>query len=277
MAVLCFQSSVVVGHVGNRAAALPLQRLGIEPWCIDTVQFSNHPAYGGHNGRVVPPGEVVALLDGVARLGVLSRCRAVLSGYLGDAGTGPVVLDAVARIRDACPRALYLCDPVMGDGGRLYVADGVVDFLRTRAVPAADIATPNAFEAELLTGIAVRTPEDARDAARAIRGRGPKIAVVTGLRLGDRLGAVLQVEGASWIVESPAIAAAGHGAGDLFAAVFLGRLLGGLTPLAALEAAVASVHGVLQIAAGRGATDLALVAAQEAIVAPTSVFPARRL
>src|SRR3546814_15633964 len=36
---------------------------------------------------------------------LLERCDAVLSGYLGAAGTGAVVLDAVARVRAANPRA----------------------------------------------------------------------------------------------------------------------------------------------------------------------------
>ena len=118
MAILSIQSSVAAGHVGNSAAVFPLQRLGFEVWRVDTVVFSNRPAHGRHTGRVVPGGEVAALLDGLEALGVWPRCEATISGYLGAPETGAVVAGAVARIRAARPDALYLCDPVIGDRGR---------------------------------------------------------------------------------------------------------------------------------------------------------------
>ena len=40
--VLSIQSHVVQGHVGNKAAVLPLQLLGIDVDAINSVQFSNH-------------------------------------------------------------------------------------------------------------------------------------------------------------------------------------------------------------------------------------------
>src|SRR3546814_12951965 len=49
---------------------------------------------------------------GLAARGLFSRCTAVLSGYLGEAATGPVVLDAVRQVKTARPDALFCCDPV---------------------------------------------------------------------------------------------------------------------------------------------------------------------
>ena len=43
--VLSVQSSVVSGYVGNRAAMFPLQLLGFDVDCINSVQFSNHTGY----------------------------------------------------------------------------------------------------------------------------------------------------------------------------------------------------------------------------------------
>jgi len=51
MNILSIQSHVAYGHVGNSAAVFPLQRLGVEVWPIDTVQFSNHTGYGKWQGR----------------------------------------------------------------------------------------------------------------------------------------------------------------------------------------------------------------------------------
>ena len=132
--VLSIQSTVAYGRVGNRAAVFALERLGHEVWPIDTVAFSNHPAHGGFRGRVVPAAEVAELVEGLAARGVLGRADAVLSGYLGDAATGPVVADAVRRVRAANPDALYCCDPVIGEVGRgVYVRPGIAEVIRGRA------------------------------------------------------------------------------------------------------------------------------------------------
>ena len=132
MPILSIQSSVVYGHVGNSVAALPLMRLGHEVWRLDTVAFSNHPGHGGFSGRVVPPAEIAELLRGLKALGVLADCRAVLSGYLGEAGTAAVVADAVSSAKSANPKAIYLLDPVIGDGGRVFVRPGVPEAIVAR-------------------------------------------------------------------------------------------------------------------------------------------------
>src|SRR6266852_8141933 len=91
--VLSVQSRVAYGHVGNAASVFPLQRLGIEAWALDTVAFSNHTGHGRWRGSAVPAAVIADLFEGIAELGVLPRIDAVLSGYLGDAAIGPVLLD----------------------------------------------------------------------------------------------------------------------------------------------------------------------------------------
>ena len=98
--VLSVQSWVAFGNVGNTAALFPLQRLGCETWSLNTVAFSNHTGYGKWRGAAVPASEIAALFEGIAELGVLPRCDAVLSGYLGEAETGPVLLDIVTRVNE---------------------------------------------------------------------------------------------------------------------------------------------------------------------------------
>src|SRR3954465_4260861 len=113
--VLSVQSRGAYGHVGNAASVFPLQRLGIEAWALDTVAFSNHTGHGRWRGAVVAAAAIAEIFEGIADLGVLERCDAVLSGYIGAAETGPVLLDIVSRVRAANPRALFCCDPVIGD------------------------------------------------------------------------------------------------------------------------------------------------------------------
>jgi len=269
--VLSVQSWVACGNVGNAAALFPLQRLGCETWSLNTVAFSNHTGYGKWRGGTVPATEIEALFDGIDELGVLPRCDAVLSGYLGDAETGPVLLDIVARVKRANPRALFACDPVMGDvGPGWYVRAGIPEFYRDRAMAVADIATPNRFELEWLTGGPVRTVAEAGAAAATLRERGPGIVLVTSLEPEtDRTAAVAVGPEGAWAVETPRLPIEATGCGDAVAALFLGWLLKGKAVPEALAAAIAAIYGVIEATMHSGSGELALIAAQEELVSPS--------
>jgi pyridoxine kinase len=147
--ILSVQSHVVYGHVGNSAAVFPLQRLGREVWPLMTVQFSSHTGYAGWRGRAFDAGLIDECVAGLQAIGALSRCAGLLTGYLGKAEIGEAALRALERVRAANREAAYACDPVIGDAGRgPYVAAGVGEFFRDRAVPLATLVTPNAFELE---------------------------------------------------------------------------------------------------------------------------------
>ncbi|MEG0142289.1 MAG: pyridoxal kinase, partial [Comamonas sp.] len=188
--VLSIQSHVAYGHVGNDAAMLPLQLLGIEPVAVHTVQFSNHTGYGEFKGQVFTPAHVQDVLDGLRARGVLERCTAVLSGYLGDAGVGEAILAAVQEVRASQPKAYYLCDPVMGDVGRgVFVRPGIPEFLRKRALSQASVITPNHYEFELLCGGPLTTVQAATQAARSMlrqmHDSQSALIVITSLRTDD--------------------------------------------------------------------------------------------
>jgi pyridoxine kinase len=278
--VLSVQSRVAYGHVGNAASVFPLQRLGIEAWALDTVAFSNHTGHGQWRGAVVPATQIAELFEGVAALGVLPQIDAVLSGYLGDATTGPVLLDIVDRVRAANPRALFCCDPVIGDVDTgSYVTAGIAEFFRDRALALADIITPNRFELEYLTGHSVATLAEAGvAAAAALRALGPKIVLVTSLEVEpDRLAMLAAGPDGVWAVETPRLPVMLNSCGDVTAALFLGQLLRGESLADALTLTAASMYGVIETTMRLGRYELALVAAQEELVAPTLNVTARWL
>jgi len=279
MDVLSIQSSVAYGHVGNDAATFALQRLGVEAWRLDTVTFSNHPAHGGFRGWAEPAERLTDLLDGLAERGFLARCEAVLSGYLGTAANGAVVADAVTRLRAHRPAAPYCCDPVMGDRPQgLFVAADIPAMFRDRLLPLADIATPNAFELERLTGLPATDRASALTAARTLLAAGPKLAVVTGLPAAGEAVETLAVTGdGAWSAVCPRVAAPAFGAGDTFTAILLARWLEKRDPARALAFAVSTVHALLVETARTGADELRLVAAQDAILAPPRLFSAQRI
>jgi len=275
MTILSIQSRVVAGHVGNSAAVPALQRMGHDVWAIDTVTYSNHPAHGGHTGQARPAAELRDLLRGLAAGGRLAACDGLLSGYLGSAENGAVVLDALARVRDVRPDAVLLCDPVMGDRGNVYVEPAIVDFFRTKAAGAADILTPNAFEASLLTGVRVESVDQALAAADILHRQGADAVVITGVAEGDDV-TTLALDGAgAWTVTTPRIERPGFGAGDLFAALLLGHRLARLPLAECLERAVASVYAVMLRGKNDDTPDLPLVAALDMLAAPDVIFRAR--
>lgn len=277
--ILSIQSWVACGNVGNCAALFPLQRLGFDTWSLNTVAFSNHTGYGKWRGGAVPAHEIAALFEGIAELGVLPHCDAVLSGYLGEAETGPVLLDIVARVKQANPRALYCCDPVMGDfAPGWYVSPDIREFYRDRALAVADIATPNRFELEWLTGRRVVTIDEAAAAAEALRRPGPEIVLVTSLEpAADRLAVVAAGPEGSWAVETPRRPIEATGCGDAVAALFLGWLLKEKPVPEALALTVAAIWGVIEATIGAGGGELALIAAQDELVAPSRTILPQKL
>lgn len=278
MSILSIQSWVAYGRVGNRAAVFPLERLGHEVWPVNTVNFSNHPAYGSHRGGVYHPGDVAEVIGEIEARGAFGRCRAVLSGYLGAAGTGRVVLDAVDRVRAVDERVIYALDPVMGDVvGGIYVDKGLPAFFRSHAVPKADIVLPNVFELGLLVGRDVRSLEDAIAAAARLLHQGPEIVVVTGLRRDDRVSTLLVTPGQAWRSTTPWVDVASWGAGDLFSAIFLGKFLDSADPIWSLGQAMGATYGILRETRRLGADSLAVAAAQAEIAEPSEITPVRAL
>jgi pyridoxine kinase len=282
MNILSIQSHVAFGHVGNASATFPMQRLGHEVWPIHTVQFSNHTGYGSWTGRVFDGQAIEELVDGVAARGVLPSCDGVLSGYMGSADIGEAILSTVDRVRAANGRALYCCDPVIGDVGRgVYVRPGIPDLIRDRALPAADIVTPNQFELDLLSGASSETTEAAKRAVASVQGRGPRAVLVTSLHTegtpADAVDLLAGEGGRAWRLRTPRLDVGVNGAGDAIAALFFVHYLQTGSVRAALERAASSVFGILQRTAEAGSREILLVAAQDEIVRPSRVFAAEEV
>jgi pyridoxine kinase len=277
--ILSIQSWVSYGHVGNASAVFPLQRLGAEVWAVNTVQFSNHTGYGSWTGHVLSGEQIASLVEGIAARGVLGRCDAVLSGYMGDVGIGEAIAEAVARVKAANPAALYCCDPVIGDDDTgIYVRPGIDALMRDRALPLADIATPNRFELENLTGLACDTLASTKEAIGRLQAIGPRTVLVTSLRTDetpdDSIDMVAGEGGAFHRLRTPRLPVSVNGAGDAIAALFLFHRLRSGSAATALECAGASIFGLLRRTLEAGSREILTVAAQDEFVTPTARFAA---
>jgi len=279
MNLLSIQSHVVYGHVGNDAAVFPLQRLGVEVWPIHTVQFSNHTGYGAWRGEVFGAEAIGDVMQGIEERSVLPSCDGVLSGYMGSAGIGAAILDAVDRVKAANKNALYCCDPVIGDIGRgIFVRPGIPEFMRERAVPAADIVTPNQFELDLLSGLTSKTVAEAINACGALQAMGPRTVLVTSLHVEetpkDSIDLMAFGPDGGFRVRTPLLDLSVNGAGDMIAALFFFHALKSNSTAQALSLAASSVFGILKKTFDSSAREIVLIAAQDEIVKPSRVFRA---
>lgn len=267
MKILSIHSAVAWGRVGNSALTLPLGLRGCEVVAVNTTRLAHHPGYGAFHGAVEDPAVLGEIVDGLEAVGALGAVDGMLSGYLGDAGTADPVLAARVGMRAGSP---YLCDPVLGDADKgIYVRTGVVEAVRDRLLPAADILTPNLFELGILAGAPVAGEADALAAARALIARGPStIAVTSAPASAGRTGILLVTSDEAWSMTTPLIACDAKGTGDLFAALLLHGAITLPDIRAAAEAALSEVWQTLERTRRQGLTELAVLPSPEDAAPP---------
>eukprot|EP01039_Chlorochromonas_danica_P004867 gene4867-5335_t len=181
--VLSIQSHTVYGYVGNKAATFPLQTMGFNVDCINTVSLSNHPAYEkGTKGRALEEEVFADIIEGL-EMNQLMNYDLILTGYTRSRQHLEIVASTVRKVRVANPTAAYLCDPVLGDNGQFYVPADLLDVYKDSLLPLATIITPNMFESQVLSGVTITTLDDALLAASRLHALGPDIVIMTGLSL----------------------------------------------------------------------------------------------
>ncbi|KAI3462594.1 hypothetical protein Pfo_019257 [Paulownia fortunei] len=166
--VLSIQSHTVQGYVGNKSAVFPLQLLGYDVDPINSVQFSNHTGklllslysyrYPTFKGQVLNGDQLWNLVEGLDANNLLYYTH-----------------------------LLTVCDPVLGDEGKLYIPQELVSVYREKVVPVASMLTPNEFEAELLTGFRIVSEQDGREACNILHAAGPSKVVITSKNIDGNL------------------------------------------------------------------------------------------
>lgn len=282
MNILSIQSHVAYGHVGNSAAVFPLQRAGHEVWPIHTVNFSNHTGYGDWGGPMIPASDVTAIVDGIEKRGAFSRIDAILSGYQGGPDIAGAIVDAVNRIKAVNPKALYACDPVMGNAkSGCFVSDEIPPLLRDKVVPVADIITPNQFELGYLTDSSVNTLEETLAAVKKAQDIGPKTVLVTSVQRPetdeDEIE-MLAVDGERvYLVATPKLPFKRNGSGDVTAALFTGHYVETHDAKEALKRTASSVYDLLHTTYEADARELQLIESQDVFANPRLQFHVEEL
>lgn len=275
-AVIVISSHVVRGSVGNRAAVFALETLGFPVWAVPTVMLPWHPGHSPAT-RIVPERQAFsALMDDLCRAPWLGEVGAVLSGYLGDDGQAGDIARLVEAVREANPEALYVCDPVIGDVGGLYVPEPVARSIADSLITIADIATPNVHE---LAWLADASAGDISTTLSMAQGLGPARVLVTSapsMMVGST-GNLLVGGGRARMAEHRIIPNAPNGLGDLMSATLLARLLEGLDEEEALRLAASAVFEILARTARRGADELTLETDAESLRTPMAMISMRQM
>ncbi|XP_059449368.1 pyridoxal kinase [Corylus avellana] len=250
--ILSIQSHTVQGYVGNKSAVFPLQLLGYDVDPINSVQFSNHTGYPTFKGQVLNGQQLWELIEGLEANNLLYYTH-LLTGYIGSVSFLNTVLEVVKKLRSVNPKLTYVCDPVMGDEGKLYVPQELVSVYREKVVPVASMLTPNQFEAEQLTCFRIGSERDGREACNIIHAVGPSKVVITSINIEGNLlliGSHQKAKDQSaeqFKIVFPKIPAYFTGTGDLTTALLLGwsnKFPDNLDKAA--ELAVSSVQALLQ-------------------------------
>ncbi|KAK1168059.1 pyridoxal (pyridoxine, vitamin B6) kinase a [Acipenser oxyrinchus oxyrinchus] len=232
--VLSIQSHVVRGYVGNKSASFPLQVLGFEVDSVNSVQFSNHTGYAHWKGQVLTADELHVLYQGL-KLNNVNQYDYVLTGYTRDTSFLEMVVDIVQELKRQNPNLVYVCDPVLGDHGSMYVPENLHPVYKEKVVPVADIITPNQFEAELLTGKKISIEKEALEVMDLLHDMGPDTVVITSSDLPSSFGEKylialgshkkINADGTKVTqrirMDIPKVDAVFVGTGDLFAAMLL--------------------------------------------------------
>jgi pyridoxine kinase len=275
-AVLVISSHVVRGSVGNRAAVFALETLGHPVWALPTVVLPWHPGHGRATRSVIPQADFSAIIDDLCNAPWLGEVGAVLSGYLGRSEQAAEIGRLVDAVRDKNAGAIYLCDPVIGDHGGLYVPPETAAAIRDQLIPRASIATPNRFELQWLADTKLDDNTAMLAAARAL---GPERVLVTSAiaMMAGSTGNLLVSANRALMAEHREIPNPPNGLGDLLAAVFLARIMKGESDEQALQNATASVFEILARTAKRGADELTLESDAASLARPFAMVQIRHL
>jgi hydroxymethylpyrimidine/phosphomethylpyrimidine kinase len=228
----------------------------------DLKTFAAHGVYGvsaitavtAQNTRVVSA--VEALSPGIVAAQIAAVVEdfpvaALKTGMLANAG----IIGAVARVLRVSRVGPLVVDPVMvaKSGDRLLDANALTALTRD-LLPLAAVVTPNIPEAEALAGMAVRTLDDQREAARRIAALGARAVIVKGghAKSADIVDVLFDGEAFTEFRHERVPGTSTHGTGCTFSAAIAAQLALGRGIQEAIPLAQAYVAKAIRHAPGLG-------------------------
>ena len=233
--------------------AIPiLSAMGVQCCPLPTAFLSTHT--GGFEGFTFldMTDEMSKVADHWASLGL--TFQAVYSGFLGSERQIGVVEDFICRFRG--PDTVVVVDPVMvATSGDRLITEDAVSALKELLLPLATVLTPNIPEAEILSGMTIRSAADMEAAARAISEQyGCAVLCKGGHQINDADDLLWRCGSGKWFhgkrINNPNT----HGTGCTLSSAIASNLAKGFDLDTAVERAKAYISGALgaMLDLGRG-------------------------
>ena len=235
----------------------------------DLKTFAAHGVYGtcaitaitAQNTRGVAASDTISIKLIEAQVRAVADDIGVDAVKTGMLATSAIV-EAVSALLPPLSTPHVVVDPVMvAKGGAQLLADEAVAAVKAALLPHAAVVTPNAREAEVLSGLSIGSLDDAREAARRIHDLGPHTVVVKGGHVPDDDAVDIVWDGRTFTeLRGPRLRSRHtHGTGCTFAAAITAGLALGQSTLDAISAAKDYVaqairHG-LPVGHGHGPLD----------------------
>jgi hydroxymethylpyrimidine/phosphomethylpyrimidine kinase len=191
---------------------------------------------------------VVAQIEAVA---ADMGADAVKTGMLANAAIVTAVADVLERLR--LPHLVV--DPVMiAKGGDRLLEEAAVAAIREDLLPLAEVVTPNLPEAEVLSGMTIRSLEDMREAGRRILALGPRVVLVKGGHLdsAESIDVACTADGFEEFRGPRVSSVHTHGTGCTLASAIAAGLALGLDHRDAIARAKTYIDGAIRHAPGIG-------------------------
>lgn len=248
--VLTIAGSDSSSGAGLQADLMVFRDFGIYGLCAVTNVTAQN-SQGVHKVNKVPPRIITAQIDAATRDFQVSACKI---GML----YSPEIVSVVAERITRREIANVVLDPVMkAKNGEVLLTMPAMKRMKRWLIPKVMLITPNAKEAEILTGIAVKNVNEAREAARALVGMGARYALVKGGHLdGDPVDVLYDGQDFSEFLDTR-FDKNMHGTGCVLSAAIAARLALGDDIYAAINAAKYYVSNAIKLSVklGKGNMD----------------------
>lgn len=279
--VIVISSHVIRGSIGNRAAVFALETLEHPVWAIPTIILPWHPGHGPSTHAPIPITQFTSLLDDLKtgpknKPNWLNEVGAILTGYMANAQQAKAVASFIKSIKTTNKNIIHICDPVMGDGDKLYINEETAIAMKEHLVSIADVITPNLFELGWLTDSRLQTVQDAHGASKKFTNQAVLTTSIPGM-MRNQIGNLFVDAKNSIFTEHRIINGPPNGSGDLTAAIFLAHVLNNSNIETTLQRTTASVFEIIANSAKQGADELLLEANTHCIKRPMAMVQIRSL
>ena len=171
---------------------------------------------------------------------------AVKIGLLGATSTIPLIAE---RLNMSSPEFLVV-DPVAAvKSTTSLLQNNLLNEIISKLFPIATVVTPNLIEAEILSGLTIRSLNDMKQAAIKIKQLGPKSVVIKGgarLAGAEAIDLVYDGESFTQLTEPMLPYQTNHGAGCSFSAAITANLANGHDLLTSVEISKKYVHEAIK-------------------------------